>query len=50
MSAEEEMERKRPLSKEEYSVLVLSVCFAVVVLLAFGIAAYKVVCLCLHAG
>ena len=41
--SEKEKKKRRPLSQEEYSVLVSSVCFSVIVLLAFGIGAYKLV-------
>lgn len=43
MSEKAEKKRKLPLSREEYSVLVSSVCFTGVVLAVIGIVAYKVV-------
>ena len=43
MSEKAEKKRKLPLSREEYSVLVSSVCFMGVVLAVIGIVAYKVV-------
>lgn len=43
MSEKAEKKRKLPLSREEYSVLVSSVCFSVIVLAVIGIVAYKVV-------
>ena len=43
MSEKEKKKRKLPLSREEYSVLVSSVCFTGVVLAVIGIVAYKVV-------
>ena len=50
MSEKAEKKRKLPLSREEYSVLVSSVCFTGVVLAVFGIVIYKLVRICLHAG
>ena len=50
MSEKAEKKRKLPLSREEYSVLVSSVCFTGVVLAVIGIAIYKLVRICLHAG
>lgn len=41
--SEKEKKKRRPLSQEEYSVLVSSVCFSVIVLAVIGIVAYKVV-------
>ena len=41
--SEKGKKKRRPLSREEYSVLVSTVSFSIVVLLAFGIGAYKVV-------
>ena len=50
MSEKAEKKRKLPLSREEYSVLVSSVCFTGVVLAVIGIVIYKLVRICLHAG
>ena len=50
MSGMAEKKRKFSLSREEYSVLVSSVCFLAVVLAVIGIAIYKLVRICLHAG
>lgn len=41
--SEKAEKKRRPLSQEEYSVLVSSVCFSVIVLAVIGIVAYKVV-------
>lgn len=41
--SEKGKKKRRPLSQEEYSVLVSSVCFSVIVLAVIGIVAYKVV-------
>ena len=41
--SEKGKKKRRPLSQEEYSVLVSSVCFSVIVLAVIGIGAYKLV-------
>ena len=48
--SEKGKKKRRPLSQEEYSVLVSSVCFTGVVLAVIGIVIYKLVRICLHAG
>ena len=41
--SEKGKKKRRPLSQEEYSVLVSSVCFSVIVLAVIGIGTYKLV-------
>ena len=50
MSEKAEKKRKLPLSKEEYSALVVAVSLAMIVAIVVGILIFRFVRLCVHAG